>query len=97
MVAQSVEYLVYILPTIPLMGLFSIFQGLFQGAGHTNYSMFMAIGRLWLVRIPLILLFSRFTDLGQRGVWIAMNVSNILVVVYGYIIYFSNRWTKEIL
>lgn len=97
MVAQSLEYLVYILPTIPLMGLFSIFQGLFQGAGHTNYSMVMAIGRLWLIRIPLILYFNHFTDLGQRGVWIAMNVSNVLVVVYGYIIYYSNRWTKVII
>lgn len=97
MVSQSIEYLIYILPTIPLMGLFSIFQGLFQGAGHTNYSMFMAIGRLWLIRIPLILIFSNFTNLGQRGVWIAMNISNILVVVYGYIIYYSNRWTKEVI
>ncbi len=97
MVSQSLEYLIYILPTIPLMGLFSIFQGLFQGAGHTNYSMFMAIGRLWLVRIPLILIFNQFTGLGQRGVWIAMNVSNILVVLYGYYIYQSNRWTREVL
>lgn len=97
MVSQSLEYLIYILPTIPLMGLFSIFQGLFQGAGHTNYSMFMAIGRLWLIRIPLILIFNNFTGLGQRGVWIAMNVSNILVVVYGYYIYRTNRWTKEVL
>ncbi|NCC78319.1 MAG: MATE family efflux transporter [Clostridia bacterium] len=97
MVAQSLEYLTYILPTIPLMGLFSIFQGLFQGSGHTNYSMFMAIGRLWLVRIPLILLFSSFTGLGQRGVWIAMNVSNILVVLYGFWIYRSDRWTREVI
>lgn len=97
MVSQSLEYLVYILPTIPLMGLFSIFQGLFQGSGHTNYSMFMAIGRLWLVRIPLILFFSHYTDLGQRGVWIAMNVSNVLVVLYGFYIYRSNRWARELL
>ncbi len=97
MVSQSLEYLLYILPTIPLMGLFSIFQGLFQGAGHTNYSMFMAIGRLWLIRIPMILFFNHFTDLGQRGVWIAMNVSNILVVGYGFVIYYSSRWTKEVI
>jgi putative MATE family efflux protein len=96
MVAQSLEYLLYIIPTIPMMGLFSIFQGLFQGAGHTNYSMFMAIGRLWLIRIPLILFFAHFTGLGQRGIWIAMNVSNILVVVYGFWIYKTNRWAKEI-
>lgn len=97
MVSQSLEYLIYILPTIPLMGLFSIFQGLFQGAGHTRYSMFMAIGRLWLIRIPLILFFEHFTGLGQRGVWIAMNVSNILVVLYGFYIYRSNRWSKEVI
>lgn len=96
MVAQSLEYLLYILPTIPMMGLFSIFQGLFQGAGHTNYAMFMAIGRLWLIRIPLILFFAHFTGLGQRGIWIAMNVSNILVIVYGFWIYKTNRWAKEI-
>lgn len=97
MVSQSLEYLLYILPTIPLMGLFSIFQGLFQGAGHTNYSMFMAIGRLWLIRIPLILFFAHFTGMGQRGIWIAMNVSNILVVVYGFWIYRTNRWAREVI
>lgn len=97
MVQQSMEYLIYILPTIPLMGLFSIFQGLFQGSGHTNYSMFMAIGRLWFVRIPMILLFERFTGLGQRGIWISMNVSNILVIVYGFWVYRSNRWTRQVL
>lgn len=97
MVAQSLEYLIYILPTIPLMGLFSIFQGLFQGSGHTRYAMYMAIGRLWLIRIPLILLFAAFTSLGQRGIWIAMNASNILVVLYGFWIYRSGSWTRETL
>lgn len=97
MVAQSLEYLLYILPTIPLMGLFSIFQGLFQGSGHTRYAMYMAIGRLWLIRIPLILAFAAFTSLGQRGIWIAMNTSNILVVLYGFWIYRSDRWTRETL
>lgn len=96
MVEQAMEYLVFILPTIPLMGLFSIFQGLFQGSGHTNYSMFMAIGRLWLIRIPMILLLERFTGLGQRSIWIAMNVSNIAVIVYGFWIYRSNRWTRNV-
>jgi len=97
MVSQSLEYLTYILPTIPLMGLFSIFQGLFQGSGHTRFSMFMAIGRLWLIRIPLILIFSNFTGLGQRGIWIAMNVSNIIVVIYGFYIYRSNMWAEEVI
>lgn len=96
-VTQSLEYMFYILPTLPLMGLFSIFQGLFQGSGHTNYSMFMAIGRLWLIRIPLILLFNRFTALGSRGIWIAMTFSNLMVILYGFWIYRSNHWTREIL
>lgn len=96
-VDQSLEYMFYILPTLPLMGLFSIFQGLFQGSGHTNYSMFMAIGRLWLIRMPMILLFNRFTGLGSRGIWIAMTFSNLMVILYGFWIYRSNKWMTSVI
>ena len=96
-VSQSLEYMFYILPTLPLMGLFSIFQGLFQGSGHTSYSMFMAIGRLWLIRIPLILVLNRFTGLGSRGIWFAMTFSNFMVIVYGFWIYRAKKWTRSVL
>lgn len=96
-VAQSLDYLYFVALTIPLMGLFSVFQGLFQGSGHTRYSMYMAIGRLWLIRIPMILLLNRFADLGPRAIWLSMTASNIIISLYGWAIYRSGRWKREIL
>ncbi|HSH35354.1 MATE family efflux transporter [Schnuerera sp.] len=96
-IEQGITYLRYISVTMPLMGLFSIFQGLFQGSGHTKYSMTMAIGRLWGIRIPMILMFKHLTNLGPVGIWISMSSSNFLICVYGYIIYKMNKWQKRII
>ncbi len=93
---QGLEYLMYSTLFIPLMGLFSIFQGVFQGSGHTKYSMYMEIGRLWIIRLPMILLFKNFTDLGPTGVWLAMSASNLIVCVYGFIIYKSGKWENSL-
>lgn len=95
-IAQGLEYLRFSALFIPLMGLFSIFQGVFQGSGHTKYSMYMEVGRLWLVRLPMILIFKHFTNLGPRGIWIAMSVSNLIVCVYGFIIYRTGKWEDPI-
>ena len=96
-IEQGVTYLRYVSITMPLMGLFSIFQGLFQGSGHTKYSMAMAIGRLWGIRIPMILLFKHFTNLGPEGIWISMSSSNLLICLYGYIIYKMNKWQRRVI
>lgn len=96
-IEQGVTYLRYITVTMPLMGLFSIFQGLFQGSGHTKYSMTMAIGRLWFIRIPMILIFKHFTNLGPVGIWISMSSSNFIICVYGYVIYKMNKWQERVI
>jgi len=94
---QALEYLVYAALFTPLMGLFNIFQGVFQGSGHTKYSMYMEVGRLWFVRLPMILFFKHFTNLGPTGVWIAMSVSNLIVCIYGFIIYRSGKWESKVI
>ncbi|SDX15313.1 MATE family efflux transporter [Tepidimicrobium xylanilyticum] len=94
---QGLSYLRQVAITIPLMGLFSIFQGLFQGSGHTKYSMAMEVGRLWFIRIPMIQIFKYSTNLGPEGIWIAMSSSNFLICVYGYMVYRSNKWQRRII
>ncbi len=96
-ITQGIVYLSWIAFTTPLMGMFSVFQGVFQGSGHTKYSMAMEIGRLWLVRIPLILLFKNFTDIGPTGIWFSMVFSNLLVVVFGLYIYKKGSWSEQVL
>lgn len=96
-IKQGISYLRYISLSMPLMGMFSIFQGLFQGSGHTKYSMAMAVGRLWFIRIPMILIFKHFTNYGPVGIWFSMSFSNFLICVYGYAVYKSNKWQKAVI
>jgi putative MATE family efflux protein len=95
-ITQGITYLKYIAYSMPLMGVFSIFQGVFQGSGHTKYSMALEIGRLWFVRIPMILLFKYFTKAGETGIWFSMSFSNLFVCLYGYWIYRRNKWQTRI-
>lgn len=96
-ISQGVTYLQYIAYSMPLMGIFSIFQGVFQGSGHTKYSMAMEIGRLWFVRIPMILLFKYLTNAGEIGIWFAMSFSNLIVCLFGYWIYRRGKWQTKII
>lgn len=93
----ALTYLFYISLSMPLMGIFSVFQGLFQGTGNTKYSMAMEVGRLWFVRLPMILLFKHFSSWGSTGIWFSMSFSNLVVCRYGYWLYKRKKWQKSIL
>ncbi len=92
---EALVYLWYSLLTIPLMGFFSIFQGFFQGTGFTRYGMYMDLGRLWLIRLPMIYLFKNFTNLGSQGIWFSMTFSNVAVILYAWWLYRLGRWTPQ--
>ncbi|NLJ79811.1 MAG: MATE family efflux transporter [Firmicutes bacterium] len=93
----ALNYLFYISLSMPLMGIFSVFQGLFQGSGNTKYSMAMEVGRLWLVRLPLILFFKHFSTRGPSGIWFSMSFSNLIVCLYGYWVYQGAGWQKRVI
>jgi putative MATE family efflux protein len=95
-IRQGIIYLVYISFSMPLMGIFSSFQGLFQGAGQTKQAMIMEIARLWFVRLPMILFFKHFTGIGSEGIWFSMSFSNLIICIYGYIIYKKGSWMNNL-
>ncbi|WP_426349975.1 MATE family efflux transporter [Alloiococcus sp. CFN-8] len=95
-VQEGITFLQFIAYSAPLMGIFSIFQGIFQGSGHTKYSMAMDVGRLWLIRIPMILIFKYFTSIGSEGIWFSMSFSNLITCIYGFIIYRQNKWQVRV-
>ncbi|MBU5591149.1 MATE family efflux transporter [Clostridium sp. MSJ-4] len=96
-IVQGINYLKYIAVSTPLMGIFSVFQGIFQGSGHTKYSMAMEIGRLWFVRLPMILIFKYFTNIGPSGIWFSMSFSNLIVCLYGLLIYRRDNWQRKVI
>ncbi|NLY77444.1 MAG: MATE family efflux transporter [Tissierellia bacterium] len=94
---EGITYLKFISFSMPFMGIYNVFHGLFQGSGHTKYSMSMGIGRLWAIRLPMISIFKNFTNLGSIGIWLSMSLSNFLICLYGYMIYKSKKWVEKVI
>lgn len=80
-------YVFWTLLTQPLMALFQNYLGIFNGAGQTRYAMVLSSARLWVIRLPLLLIFKLFTDIGSRGIWYAMVISNFLILLVGAWLY----------
>lgn len=94
---QGTYYLKLITLALPLMGFFQIFIGTFQGSGHTILAMIIMAGRLWGLRIPLILIFKNYTNLGEKSVWFAMVLSNAIICLIGFAIYLTGRCQKKVI
>jgi putative MATE family efflux protein len=86
-VELCVYYLFFLLIGLPLMSIFQIFMGCYQGAGRTDFSMILASSRLWIMRIPVIWLFMHVFHLGCASVWYAMTISNFGATILGCILY----------
>jgi putative MATE family efflux protein len=94
-IRQSIHFLGYLAYSMPLMGIFSVYTGIFQGSSHTKYAMAMEIGRLWAIRLPMILLFKHFTTIGETGIWFSMSFSNLIICIYAMTIYVRGKWAMQ--
>lgn len=90
-------YLQLISLSLPLVGIFQIFIGTFQGSGHTVSAMLLMAGRLWGLRIPLILLFQNITTWGSTAIWYAMVLSNLIICLTAYAVYLTGGWQKKVI
>ena len=79
-------------PSVIIFAIFMICVGAFQGAGDTRSIMLMYMGRLWGIRLPLAWLLSGLGGQGEKGIWYAMFLSNLLITLIGYGRYKSRKW-----
>lgn len=96
-ITHGTTYLRIILISVPLMGYFQIFVGTFQGSGHTLYAMILMMGRLWVLRIPMVMYLSKYASFGPSSVWYAMIISNFLTCLVGLGIYMSGKWETKVI
>jgi len=94
-IEQGTYYMNIIVITLPLMGIFQSFIGLFQGSGHTRFAMMMMIGRLWFVRLPMVYLLIKFTNMDEKLIWYAMLISNVVICIVGFIGYLKGKWMEK--
>lgn len=90
--SMSLDYLYLISLSIPGMGFMQILVSLYQGSSHTKTAMLITMSRLWIFRIPMILLFAKFTTYREFGIWYSMVYSNYFVVLLGLIFYLKGTW-----
>jgi putative efflux protein, MATE family len=96
-IKNGTEYLTMIIYGIPLMGFFQILVGTFQGSGHTISAMILMMGRLWVLRIPMVYMLSRLDGFGPSSIWMAMIASNLITCLIGLGIYLTGRWQSKII
>ncbi|GAA0178892.1 MATE family efflux transporter [Clostridium sediminicola] len=74
--------------------IFQVVIGVFQGSGYTKYSLYISLTRLYIFRLPIVIVFSNYTNLGEYSIWYAMLFSNILTAIFSLIFYFKTNWAK---
>lgn len=91
----SVEYMFFILTGLPLMSIFQVFMGTYQGSGETKFSLIMSMLRLWVMRIPMVLLFKNVFHLPSSTIWYAMIISNFGSAYIGTILYSKCKFLPQ--
>jgi putative MATE family efflux protein len=72
-----------------------ISNGVINGAGHTMITMVFALLSLWLIRVPFSWLLPK-TSLGITGIWVAVALSFVVMMIVSLIYYSSGRWKKSV-
>lgn len=86
-VEPCIRYMYFLIVGLPLMGLFQVFIGTFQGAGKTGLGLLLSSIRLWILRIPVIWFMINILGRGESSVWYAMIISNFGAAIIGLILY----------
>lgn len=80
----------------PFMGCFQVWVGYFQGIGRTDLGFALSVIRLWILRLPLIMIMMNKFNLGENSIYYSMILSNGIVVIIGMIIYQINKKNYKI-
>jgi len=91
-IQESVRYLYISMISEPFMAWGMILGGALSGAGDTRSALLRVGLSLWLIRIPLCYLAVIHLGLGQKWVWWAMNISQIIQGIWISKRYLSKEW-----
>jgi putative MATE family efflux protein len=75
--------------------IFQVIIGVFQGSGHTTYSLVITFCRVFIFRVPVIYFFNKFTNLNEYGIWYGMLLANVLTAVVAIVLYYVVKWEKS--
>ena len=88
-------YLKILVFSYPLLAIAIIQSRALSGAGETMLPMIMTATSLFAVAIPLAYLIPAVTDLGLKGVWLAIAISHMVNGILVSIIFIRGGWKKK--
>ena len=95
LVNLSCEYANFSIITSFFMGWFNNLCGVYNGSTNTRISMILSASRILFIRMPIVYLLARYTNLQYTGIWYSMIISNFITCFIGQIIYMTYKWDER--
>lgn len=92
-IAQGANYLRIVSSFYLVLSTMFVLQGVLRGAGDTLVPMFISLITLWIIRIPLATVLSKYW--GVDGIWWSIPISWIIGYALTHIYYLTGRWQKK--
>jgi len=73
------------------------FNGLFIGAGHSNFSLINGMMSSILFRIPASYLFGITMNMGLLGVGLGAPIASLAALLFGVIFFITGKWKKMVI
>ncbi|WP_376791962.1 MATE family efflux transporter [Thermoflexus sp.] len=78
----------------PMMALSFVFSGALRGAGDTRYTLLITATSIWLVRLPIAILFAHGLGWGLPGAWLGMLADfSVRAMLFGWR-FISGAWER---
>ncbi len=69
--------------------------GAFNGAGETKLPLILSLMAFWVFQFPVALILSKYTHLGEWGIWIAFPFSNVMTGSLAYWWFMKGAWKHK--
>ncbi|MEO0199067.1 MAG: MATE family efflux transporter [candidate division WOR-3 bacterium] len=89
-IKEGINFIEKFIIAMPFFGIFGVYSSLAMVSGRTTEGMLLGLIRLWILRIPMSYYFGK--TWGTSGIWLGMNVSNILAALFAYLWYLRGSW-----
>jgi putative MATE family efflux protein len=77
------------------LGLQLSLMGVLRASGNMVIAMVLTIISQWVLQFPLAYVLSHHTALGEKGIWMAFPISNIIIALVTMGIYARGDWKKK--
>ncbi|HEQ78635.1 MAG TPA: MATE family efflux transporter [Euryarchaeota archaeon] len=95
-IAEGSRFLFIFALFMPFFGVFRAVGAVYNGSGHTKYTMALSLLRLWGLRVPLIVLLVFLLAWGPVGIWWAMGISNVVAGAIAVGFFYWGKWKTPI-